>query len=144
MSNFCTWTLIALAATASACSASMPQPANVGGETTPEHAASKAAFEIPPHLGPKHWIVLGPFPAPAKPAGQTGRSGMDQDFLTALGGESDVRLFAASTLTLDGKQLAASEVESKDKQGVDFSSVFKTDTDMKLAYAYGEFDVANA
>lgn len=95
-------------------------------------------------MGPKRWVVLGPFPATPKPEGQSGRSGIEQDFLTPLGGESEARLFAASSLTVEGKQLSAVEVESKDRQGVDFVPVFKSDTDMKVAYAYGEIDVASA
>ncbi len=105
---------------------------------------STKAFEQPAHLSPQRWMVLGPFPAPPKPEGQSGRSGIERDFLMALGGESGARLSAAASVELDGKKLSATAVESKDGQGVDFVPIYKSDTDMKVAYAYGEFQSPRA
>ncbi|HEY3594497.1 MAG TPA: serine hydrolase [Polyangiaceae bacterium] len=108
--------------------------------TRPNEAdAARTPWSKPDNLAPRQWWVIGPFPNGLGPDGRR-RLGLDHDFLVELGGEAEARITRATVVS----QLEA-RAASLDVAGMlDFRAMFQTDTDLKVAYAYAEWDVAAA
>ena len=123
---------------------SSPSPAV---PTSPDASAAASAdaglFAVPHSYAPQRWWVLGPFPAEL-PSGATHRVGLEHDYLQSLGGEGQAAIGATTRLERAGAQLSPRPVDVNQIGVVDLAEVFGPETDFKLAYAYAEFEVAQA
>jgi CubicO group peptidase (beta-lactamase class C family) len=114
-------------------------------ETPPAASAPVAApFAAPENIGPKRFLILGPFAVPDK---QRVHQSLDHDYLSEIGGESAARLQAGARIELAGETFDVKPLETTSAV-LDFVSHFqpreqpKVDTNQKVAYAYAEFEVA--
>jgi CubicO group peptidase (beta-lactamase class C family) len=129
------WALASLAA--AGCGASGAQATGAAAPAAPGAAngAAGAVFEVPSNQAPARWRVLGPFAQ----AGASREAALDQDYLTALGGEASARIEPSTTLEIGGKRLSAAELPGADNT-VDLQALYENDTDLKVAYAYAELE----
>ncbi len=144
-----------------ACGGAGGQPATPVGTAQPSSEASQVQpaatgtpFVEPENIGPTRFLVLGPF---ASSAGTNVHQSLDHDYLREAGGEAAILLEDGKSLTLAGQTLVVKPVEAQNAI-VDLVAHFhqvapsasteaeKSSIDMnqKVAYAYGEFDVAEA
>lgn len=95
-----------------------------------------------------NWLILGPFPNPDVPPAQVQdgitRRGFRQDFLTALGGETEAKLTTDTTVSYTGDDGQPHEVKAVAAQAtargiLDFGPAFVGhNLDHQVAYAYAE------
>lgn len=120
------------------CGASRAQAPAAEAPEAPGAAVAEgggAVFAQPSNVAPARWRVLGPIVQ----AGASREAALDQDYLEALGGEAAARLEPSTTLELGGKRLSVAELPGADST-VDLQALYKDDTDLKVAYAYGELE----
>ncbi len=119
------------------CGASGAQGSGAAAPAAGAQAASSAAssFAPPSNLAPARWRVLGPF----MQAGASREAALDQDYLAPLGGEAAARLEPSTSLELGGKRLSVRELPGGDAT-VDLHALYENDTDLEVAYAYGELE----
>jgi CubicO group peptidase (beta-lactamase class C family) len=104
------------------------------GTAAPTAGSGALPFAKPVNLAPARWLVLGPFAQ----TGPSREAALDRDYLASLGGEATARIMASTTLELDGKR--QSVVELSAEGSVDLQALYKDDTNLKVAYAYGEIE----
>lgn len=131
-----------------ACGSPPPPVARPEAPSNPPPAAVLPApvktdpFEPPKGLAPTSWFVLGPFENPAPKDGKL-RQGMAKDLLKNLGGEPNAVLTSESAVVEAGKTLRVARATANDAGIVDLIPLFQGNSDMKVAYAYGEVSVAS-
>ncbi len=106
----------------------------------PQRAAAPAAdlFALPEPLGPNTWHVLGPFPLELDADGH--RIGLKRDFLEPLGGEAHAALGAGAAIDLGGETRTVAAVSPSEGGVVDFTRLFASPTEQRLAYAYADIE----
>jgi hypothetical protein len=107
-------------------------------------AAPKDHWPEPENKAPHEWVVLGPFPNAEASAPNKARPGLDQDFLESLGGEPKARIDAKTSVTRDGQTFTARPAPMSADARLDFAKLFGEPSDLKVAYAYAEFDAKQA
>jgi CubicO group peptidase (beta-lactamase class C family) len=132
------WRVAALlaAATAACAPASVPPPASADTAAQASAAPSAPSFPLPENRAPQSWLVLGPFPQSA----ETREASIDRDYLSAIGGEANPHIDALTELDVDGKHQSVKPAASTGELGVDLQALYKEDSELQVAYAYGEIE----
>jgi CubicO group peptidase (beta-lactamase class C family) len=97
------------------------------------------AWQMPDNLAPARWLVLGPF-VQAGPR----EAALDRDYLTSVGGEGAPRIDPTTSVDLDGKHHGVKAIDADELHAVDLKQLYGTDTDFKIAYAYGQVTLPRA
>jgi hypothetical protein len=120
--------------------ASSPTASSPPGATAPIPAEAPT-FEMPAGVGPKTFLVLGPFPNEGPDDGG-GRPGLDHDYLGSLGGEAHARIDAGAKVLFEGAALEARPASLDRASVLDYKKLFAGVTDSRTAYAYAEWNVS--